>query len=218
MKGLLDIFTKRADTPIESRDYGKLYLLLSGLLFIGTMWAVIDEISTRRPWKEYEAQYFNLSAARWQDKLKESQAAFDSAAEQTALTAERDAEAKLGSDEVLKIQKEINGIDEDLLSANRTFTFAKSNGDEAYYFWKKSIHEGKEDGSYKNTLREREAEMAKANTVVEALTARHDSLSKVINGFRVALKEARTKVKELDRKSTRLNSSHESVSRMPSSA
>src|SRR5260370_1273814 len=98
MKGLFDSITKRADTPIESRDYGKLYLVLSGLLFIGTMWAVIDEISTRRPWKEYETQYFDLSVSRWQDKLKESQAAFDSAAEQTALAAERDAEAKLGSD------------------------------------------------------------------------------------------------------------------------
>src|SRR5689334_2698445 len=119
MKGLFDRFTKRADQPIESRDYGKVYLLLSALLFIGTMWAVVDEISTRRPWKEYEKQYFDLSASRWQDKLKETQASFDTAAEQSAKAAERDAEAKLASDEVTKIQNEINGIDEELLSANR---------------------------------------------------------------------------------------------------
>ena len=80
MKGLFGFFTKRADTPIESRDYGKIYLLLSGLLFIGTMWAVIDEISTRRPWKEYQEQYFALSEQKWQERLKEAEAAFDSAA------------------------------------------------------------------------------------------------------------------------------------------
>ncbi len=197
MKGLFDIFTKRADTPIESRDYGKLYLILSGILFIGTMWAVVDEISTRRPWKEYEKQYFDLSAARWQDKLKESQASFDTTAEQAAKTAVQEAEAKLASDDAVRIQKEINGIDEELLSANRKFTFAKSLGDEAYYFWKKSIHEGKEDEAYKKTLREHEGEMAKANLVVEGLNARHDSLSKILNGFRAAVKETRTKQKEL---------------------
>jgi mono/diheme cytochrome c family protein len=197
MKGLFGFFTKRADTPIESRDYGKVYLILSGLLFIGTMWAVVDEISTRRPWKEYQQAYFTLSEQRWGDRLKEAEAAFDSAAYHEASAALSAAEAKMSSQEVLDIQKQIAGIDEELLSANRTFTFAKSKGDEAYYFWKKSIHEGKEDEGYKTTLRQHEAEMAKANAVVEALTAKHDSLSKIISGYRQAVKEARSKEKEL---------------------
>lgn len=197
MKGLFGFFTKRAETPIESRDYGKLYLVLSGLLFVGTMWAVVDEISTRRPWKEYQAEYFDLSAQRWQDRLKEAEAAFDSAAYQTAHAELQAAEATMASQEVVSIQKEISAIDEDLLGANQSYTFAKSLGDEAYYFWKKSIHDGAENEGYKNTLREQEAEMAKANVVVEALTAKHDSLSKIINGHRIAVKDARSKLKDL---------------------
>jgi mono/diheme cytochrome c family protein len=197
MKGLFGFFTKRAETPIESRDYGKIYLILSGLLFIGTMWSVIDEISTRRPWKEYQEQYFTLSQQRWGDRLKEAEAAFDSAAYREAEKALADAEAKLASQEVLDIQKQITAVDEELVSANRTFTFAKSLGDEAYYFWKKSIHEGKEDEGYKKSLREHEADMAKANVIVESLNAKHDSLSKIINGYRLAVKESRSKLKEL---------------------
>ncbi len=79
MKSPFSIFSKRAEIPIESRDYGKVYLLLSALLFLGTMWAVVDEISTRRPWKETEEQYFALNKQGWENKLKEAEASFDSA-------------------------------------------------------------------------------------------------------------------------------------------
>ena len=79
MKGLLDFFAKRADTPIETRDYGRIYLVLSGLLFLGTMWAVVDEISTRRPWKEMQEEYFTLSQQKWEERLKQAEASFDSA-------------------------------------------------------------------------------------------------------------------------------------------
>ena len=80
MKGLLGFFTKRAEEPIETRDYGRFYFVLSGLLFLGTMWAVLDEVSTRRPWKETQNSYFSLSEKKWGEKLTEALVAFDSAA------------------------------------------------------------------------------------------------------------------------------------------
>ena len=75
MKGFFGWFGKRAEPPIESRDYGKVYFVLSALLFIGTMWAVYDEVSSRRPWKETQLAYMKLSQIKWEDKLKEAQAA-----------------------------------------------------------------------------------------------------------------------------------------------
>src|SRR2546426_574790 len=105
MKGLMSFFAQRAGIPIETRDYGRIYLVLSGLLFLGTMWAVVDEISTRRPWKETQGEYFTLSAQRWGDKLKEAQAAFDSAAYSQLRKDLQDAEARLSSPEALKQQQ-----------------------------------------------------------------------------------------------------------------
>jgi mono/diheme cytochrome c family protein len=197
MKGLFSFFTKRADTPIEAREYGKIYLLLSGLLFLGTMWAVIDEISTRRPWKEYQDEYFRLSINKWQERLKEAEAGFDSASYVELSKQLADAESKLSSPDVVAIQKEIESLDNELLDATRDYTFAKSRGDEAYYFWKKSIHEGEESEKSKNELRELEAEMVKTNARVEALTSKRDSLDKIVEAHRNAIKEARTKVRDL---------------------
>ena len=54
MNGLFKFFVKRSEVPVEQRNYSKLYLVFAGLLFIGTMWSVLDEVTTRRPWKEFQ--------------------------------------------------------------------------------------------------------------------------------------------------------------------
>ena len=41
---------KRASRPIEERNYSIYYIIFAGFLFLGTMWAVVDEVVTRRPW------------------------------------------------------------------------------------------------------------------------------------------------------------------------
>ncbi|MBI3766398.1 MAG: c-type cytochrome [Ignavibacteriales bacterium] len=172
-------------------------MTLSMLLFLGTMWAVVDEISTRRPWKETQEQYFVLSQQKWEEKLKESISGLDSATLTQVNGELKEAEEKLNSPEVVGLQKEVMTLEETLLDANRDYTFAKSRGDEAYYFWKKSIHEGKEDLGYKRQVQELTAQMANYNTRVEQLTARHDSLNKIVNGYRNAIKAVRSKVKDL---------------------
>jgi mono/diheme cytochrome c family protein len=197
MKFLFSLFSRRAETPIETRNYGRIYLILSALLFLGTVWAVVDEISTRRPWKEYEDQYFTLSQQKWQAKLQEAQGAFDSATYNQLNGQLKEAEAKLNSPDVQKFQKEINDIDEALLDVNRDYTFAKSRGDEAYYFWKKSIHEGREDKNYKSKLDDLLQKMATTNTKIEELNARHDSLQKIVNGYKNVIKDIHSKIKDI---------------------
>ncbi len=197
MSKLLQLFSKRAETPIETRGYGKVYLILSGLLFIGTMWSLFDEISTRRPWKDYQDEYFTLSEEKWGERLKEAVASLDSSALREIETQLNEAQAKLISPEIVSIKQKINELDEVLLDLNREFTFAKSRGDEAYYFWKKSIHEGHEDASYKKQLDENEAEMASANQKIGVFTTKHDSLSGIVLELTNAVKAITTKRKEL---------------------
>jgi len=197
MNGFFGIFTKRAEQPIETRDYGKLYFILSGLLFLGTMWAVLDEVSTRRPWKETQLGYFALSETKWGEKLNEAISGFDTS---TYVQLQHDsiaAEAKLFSPEVVAVGKEINALEETLVNLNREFTFAKSRGDEAYYFWKKSVHEGKEEKSYKQTLDEMQATMSATNLKIDQVNAKHDSLARIVGTFRDSLKAVRSRVKDL---------------------
>lgn len=197
MKGLLSYFSARAETPIETRNYGQVYFFLSAMLFVGTLWSVVDEMSTRRPWKVTQEQYFNLDEQKWGERLKDARSAFDSSAYAQVQSEMAEANAKLASPEVQKIAQDANRLDEELLDATRDYTFAKSRGDEAYYFWKKSIHEGNEDPGYKNKVLELTALMAKYNARVELLTSGRDSLTRILNGYKNALKAVQAKSKDL---------------------
>lgn len=53
-------FKERLHTPIEHRDYGMMYAILAGLLFLFTLGVLVNEISSRRPWKEYQENYRDL--------------------------------------------------------------------------------------------------------------------------------------------------------------
>ncbi len=197
MKFLFSFFSRRAATPVETRDYGRVYLILSALLFLGTMWAVLDEVSTRRPWKEYEQEYYNLSRQKWQANLQAADSSIDTAAVRQITDSLNQASAKMNEPEVRNMQKEIRDLDEALLNANRTYTFAKSRGDEAYYFWKKSIHEGHEDKSYKAKLDEQTKKIDAANTTIQELTSREDSLKKIVDGYTVVIKGYRSRLKDM---------------------
>ncbi len=197
MNWLLRLMTKRSEEPVETRDYGKLYFILSALLFVGTMWAVVDEVSTRRPWKEYEEQYLTLSKQKWEQNLKDARASFDSAAYAQLAGELQAAEAKLNSPEAVAVKGQINQLEENLLDVNRDYTFAKSRDDEAYYFWKKSIHEGHEDSSYRPKLAELEKSMAAANARIDAMTARRDSLKAIFDGYTAAVRAVQANIKNL---------------------
>ena len=197
MKFLFSFFSRRAATPIETRDYGRVYLILSLLLFLGTMWAVLDEVSTRRPWKDYEEEYYKLSRQKWQSHLQDADSLIDTAAVHQITDSLRQEEAMLNTPESREMEHEINRLDEALLNANRTYTFAKSRGDEAYYFWKKSIHDGHEDKGYKEKLDKSTKEMDAANALIEQLTARHDSLQKILGGYTSTVKALRSRLKDV---------------------
>jgi len=197
MPGIFDVLKKRSETPIEERKYGGIYLLLSGLLFVGTMWSVIDEVSTRRPWKEYQSEYLALSEEGWRNRLAEERTGVDSAA-LLDLFARRDSlESSMASEEVVNALAVVDRLDHELLDAERAVTFAKSKGDEAYYFWKKSVHEGAEDQSYRENTGRFSEDLRAATGVVDSLTALRRSIASVIDGIGAQQKEINRKISEL---------------------
>jgi len=197
MNFLFSFFSKREQTPIESREYGKVYLVLSGLLFLGTMWAVVDEVMTRRPWKDYQREYYEVSIRKWQEQLDQAIAGFDSSALNEIDVELSEAERRLQAPEYLQAIQEIRKIDEELLDASRELTFAKSLEDEAYYFWKKSIREGKEDEAWKARLLRYEKEKNEASAKVEELEARKKTRTEMVTQVQQSIRQIRAKRHEL---------------------
>ncbi|TAK58319.1 MAG: c-type cytochrome [Bacteroidetes bacterium] len=197
MNGLFSLFSKRAETPVETRDYGKIYFALSALLFLGTMWAVLDEVTTRRPWKEYQDEYLRLSEQKWNERLQQAIANLDSTALKELQDSLQQAQGKLSSPEYKTAASQIAIIDEELLDANRDYTFAKSRADEAYYFWKKSVHEGHEDPGAKKKYDDEVTLMAKHNARVNELETKRNEHDALVKQYNQAVKDIQTKIKPL---------------------
>jgi cytochrome c2 len=188
---------KRKQIPIEQRNYSVYYVVFSGLLFLGTMWAVVDEVSTRRPWKEHEKEYGALAETRVQQRLDEAIAEVDSFTLEELTESLHVARDSMVSPTYKNAMAQFNSTLEELADVTREFQFAKSRGDEAYYFYKRSVREGTEDLSEKEKLEEHEKEVAKYQVAQTALEAKRDSINAFLNTYRLRVKKVRDEISAL---------------------
>lgn len=191
------MFKKRAKIPIESRNYGPYYLLFSGLLFLGTMWAVVDEVSTRRPWKDEQRKYSSMLSAKVQERLEAAVADMDSMSYHDYVEELRVAEDSLQGEPYRSTLAAYNRTLERLVDERREFQFAKSRGDEAYYFHRRSLREGKENLSEKRKLEANEAQMALHQAEIVVLEAQRDSLNAILATYRLNVRQAQGKIDEV---------------------
>jgi mono/diheme cytochrome c family protein len=186
------LFEKRANIPIEQRNYSVYYIVLSGLLFLGTMWAVVDEVATRRPWKDEQRKYNALARQKIQERIDQASADLDSSALVEAVAQLQAAKDSMAGAAYNSLMIVYNTTLEGLTDETREYQFAKSRGDEAYYFYKRSVHEGKEDLQQKSKLDENEKIMAKHQGVIKVLEGRRDSLFGLLNTYRSNLRTAQS--------------------------
>lgn len=187
---------KRTYIPIEQRNYSLYYLVFSGLLFVGTMWAVVDEVSVRRPWKDHQREFRQLMLSRVDAKIEEMVAELDSLELADLMEDVEAARRAMEGDEYRGMTRSLNAIQERLNDVTREYQFAKSRGDEAYYFHKKSLLEGKEDRRQKELLQRYEAEMRRHQAESNVLTGQRDSLRALLDVYRTELRTAQNKLSE----------------------
>ncbi|MBI5473711.1 MAG: c-type cytochrome [Ignavibacteriae bacterium] len=191
------MFKTRAQIPIEQRNYSTYYIVFSGLLFLGTMWAVVDEIVTRRPWKNFQKDYYAMMDTLIQQQIDQAVMEVDSSALQETNAALNAARDSMNTNAYRGTMARFEEVSEQLIDETREYQFAKSRGDEAYYFYKKSVHEGNENLSLKADLHEEEATMAEHQRVMNQLQASKDSLQHILNGYRQNVRTAQNRVEEL---------------------
>ena len=191
------MFKNRAHTPIEQRNYSTYYLVLSSLLFLGTMWAVVDEIATRRPWKHFQKNYYAMMDTLLQQRVDQAVMEIDSSTLQEAHAALSAAQDSMQGETYRSTMKQFEQTAERLIDETREYQFAKSRGDEAYYFYKKALHEGKENLGQEKKLHDEEAVMAQHQNVMNMLQARKDSLLGILNTYRQGVRTAQNKIEDI---------------------
>ena len=178
------LLEKRAQTPVEQRSYSKYYLIFSGILFLGTMWSVWDEVRVRRPWKEYQTAYTSMVIEKLDSLRAATAGELDSALVLQLQDDLAKAQEGLNSEEYRAAVEEKTDLQKELDVATREWRFARSRSDAAYYEYKKSLAEGKESSSLREDLAKQDASIVEHAGEMEVLNTRIAGLDLVINKYK----------------------------------
>lgn len=170
---------KRKSTPVEERSYAGVYAFWSGVLFLTTMWAVWNEVSTRRPWKEYQSQFYEMKVDLLGKRLAEARQGLDRDAIK-ALSKELSAtKAKWEGPEIQKVISEEDRFKREVIDFTRERANAKSKVDATNYLYEH------------NTRLMDAAEAAASRKERTALEA-------VMNAFEAKIEDAERKIDSVD--------------------
>ena len=178
------MFQKRSETPIEQRNYSTFYLVLSGLLFFSTLWAVVDEVVVRRPWKTYQSEYYRLSEEKVTAQYKDALAAVDSTTAADLAKALAEANRRLTGKEYTDAEKKFDELQQKLADATRNWRFARSNSDAAYYDYQSALHEGRPTEKLKKKLDDLDKEIADDAKKMDEVDRELQEVNGVIAGFK----------------------------------
>jgi len=162
-------FAVRRKTPIELRSYTNIYAILSIFLFIFTLWAVMDETLTRRPWKGVQEDFKQFKITRLNLEIKKELHKLNPADTMALHKEIRSLEKEMASDAYKAKLSKIEDYDKKIVTAQRDYTFTKSLADEKYYILDEARTAHTDTTSKSKTLRELEKTMAVQQQVVDSL-------------------------------------------------
>ncbi|MBF8247511.1 MAG: hypothetical protein HW374_311 [Bacteroidetes bacterium] len=209
------MFEERSIIPVEKRNYAVYYIVFSGILFLGTIWSVLDEVKTRRPWKEYQSGYFELAASRLDSLRQLALQEIDSAQVVELRKTVDTALAALRSEEYQKALSERMELSKALDLAIREWRFARSRSDAAYYQYQKAKLEGRDASGEKKVVDEHESSVAKFFQEKTELEGKASTLDLVINKYKDAVIKAQVELQAVFAESERLGSKSEKTLSSP---
>jgi cytochrome c2 len=157
--------------PLEQLSLKKPFVYLAAALALSTAWAVWDEVHSRRPWKDYQSEFFALSESHLRADLARAEKRLEAAETKKKLEAARaDLEAAqdalTGSSEQRKAYEAALSAEAKAKQAESDaklyLGFEKSEADAIYYLVREARHEGgKGEAEEKMRLDAKNAEIAR---------------------------------------------------------
>lgn len=209
------MFEQRAGIPVEQRSYGKFYIAFSALLFLGTVWAVWDEVSVRRPWKDYQETYYALLHERLDSLKQVAIEDIDSADITMYQDVLREAEAGLETDEYLQAMEKKTSLLGELDIATREWRFARSRSDAAYYQYQKTTLTGADASAEKAEVERHDAQIAEYARQMADLEAQIAVYDVTVNKYQDAVLKATADLRGLFITADSYNLKLERASRAP---
>lgn len=128
--------------PAEKVSFSFVFFLVSGATLLVTLWAFWDDEYSRRGYKEYQEEYFKAQYAKAEKDWKKIDKNISSKEQQIKEELNQEEgkleESKEYQDLVDKVRLAEVALDE--IKTDKKFTGSRL--DEAYYYYKKALHEG----------------------------------------------------------------------------
>lgn len=204
------------DPEEEKKSYGGIFFLSVGLLLAVSLWAVWDDNISRRPWKKYQAEFFDLQYAK-------ARAAYN--AENKRLSEDptyRDLEKRLAAAEesvqhgekarnLAALEKKLNVVRVRHLEADQEVRFVKSELGEAWYWYDLAVQEGRSPTSKKLEIDRLEKKRAKLESNLDRVNQEIASIEAEIKSIHSDVKAVEDEISKLTAERDRLKREMESV-------
>lgn len=187
---------KRADTPIEERNYSHIYLMFSGVLALTTFWAVWDMIKVRSPWQEMQRQFNQRELselAKSHAAAKEKFETEDLQRYQELQAQHEEAAAALQGEDYVAAVKDSTRAETAAAMARQNYRFAKSEADAIYYEYKEAEYHRQE-----NKRARLKAEVDEINQRLAELKVQWDEAEAYRAEITKQLEQRRARVAKID--------------------
>lgn len=122
--------------PILDRSLSGWFLVSAGLLVLVTVWAVYDEIVTRRPWKGHQAEFKEIATRKYDEDLQNLNKVYESSEYKSARKTLDDANAAFAADPKVKaVDESIAKAQIDYDKHRIMFQVLRGELQESQYFW-----------------------------------------------------------------------------------
>ena len=190
------------DESEEKKSYSSVFLLGSALLVVVTLWSFWDDNITRRPWKKYQREFYELDYTKTQaaydeeDKKLQADPAYRElvrkvAAEQTSLAKG-------------ELKKKLAGLKREETKANIRFVeldqevkFIKSELEEAWYEFDHAVQQERNTKPYQERIRQLDQEKAKLDPQLEAARQKREQIREEIKKVHAGVKELEAELAKL---------------------
>ena len=136
----------------EHTSYSFLFFLIAGATLFVTLWAFWDDEYSRRGFKAYQEMFFKEQYAVAEAEWKSIDGKIKGTEKQINDNLGKKLDELDGDDNYLELVEEVRLKQISLDETKEQKKFAGSNVDEAYYYYKKAMHEGENYDVQKETL------------------------------------------------------------------
>ena len=188
---------KRSQTPVEQRSYGTFYIVFSAILFLGTVWAVWDEVSIRRPWKDYQSQYYDLLHQKLDSLRSEALHAVDSSEVASLHRRLKEAQNALSSEEYVAAMDQKNSLLKDYDLATRNWRFARSRSDASFYQYQQAMLAGRDTVSLRAEVALHETNIRNYAAEMKELEGKLANLNMTVDKYEGGVLKTEIEIKKL---------------------